>query len=176
MAPKDYVSRKPTNKQPPAPAKTSFPWVAVVLALILIGAFGGLLYFLNAQPAQPKPVQASPEKKAQESLPDVPEEQWEYIEQLPNAEVQVDVPENKDSGILYQMQCGSFRLEQQAEEMKAKIAFQGLSALVKQSDGKNGLWYRVVLGPYESKRLAEKDRHTIQRAGIPTCQVWRWSS
>ncbi len=73
------------------------------------------------------------------------------------------------------MQCGSFRKQGQAEELKARIAFQGFEAQVRPSEGSSGRWYRVIIGPYESKRLAEKQRHTLQRAKINGCKIWLWN-
>ena len=56
------------------------------------------------------------------------------------------------------------------QNWKVRIAFQGLSSEVR----KTGNWYRVILGPYERKRPAEKDRHKLQRAKIHGCQIWLW--
>ena len=72
------------------------------------------------------------------------------------------------------MQCGSFRQQDRADEMRAQLALQGIESQVRPSNGKNGLWYRVVLGPYDYKRDAEIDRHVAQRIGIGTCQIWFW--
>ena len=72
------------------------------------------------------------------------------------------------------MQCGSFRKQSQAEELKATIAFQGLESQVLESEGSKGIWFRVVLGPYESKRDAERDRHALRSARINRCQIWNW--
>ena len=51
----------------------------------------------------------------------------------------------------------------------------GLESQVRSSEGKNGLWYRVILGPYETKRAAERDRHKLQRAKIYGCAIWNWN-
>ncbi|MCT7654773.1 SPOR domain-containing protein [Oceanimonas sp. NS1] len=61
------------------------------------------------------------------------------------------------------MQCGSFRSSAQAEQLKARIAFQGLASEVKRSEGSNGIWYRVVMGPYDSKRKADQEKHKMGR-------------
>ena len=82
----------------------------------------------------------------------------------------VDIPKETKPSVPYQMQCGSFRNKDDAESLKANIAFQGLESNVK----KTGTWYRVILGPYERKRLAEKERHKLQRAKINGCQIWLW--
>ncbi len=70
------------------------------------------------------------------------------------------------------MQCGSFRKRDQAEQLEARIAFTGLQAEVRETEGKNGLWYRVVLGPYQGKRSADRDRHLLQDNKIEGCRIW----
>ncbi|ADN77720.1 Sporulation domain protein [Ferrimonas balearica DSM 9799] len=184
---KDYAgrgrpARKPARGRSKAPAKKPFPWPMALVVVALLCFFGYLLLTIQGasdreegttpdaaveQPA-PKP------KKEQAPLPEKPQEDWQYIDVLPNSEVEVEVPEQETGGP-YQMQCGSFRSEDQANAMRATIAFQGLESQVRRSEGRNGVWFRVVLGPYERKRLAEKDRHTLQRSGINTCQIWLWN-
>ena len=94
---------------------------------------------------------------------------------LENKEVKVDIPKQSDKPSRpYQMQCGSFRKQSQADALKAKIAFQGLEAMVRKVSGKKGEWYKVVLGPYPKKRHAERERHKLQRGGVNGCQIWFW--
>ena len=73
------------------------------------------------------------------------------------------------------MQCGSFRKEQQAQAMKAQMAFAGLIAEIRKTNGKNGVWYRVRLGPYETKRQAESDKNKLKRINIVSCGIWGWT-
>ena len=73
------------------------------------------------------------------------------------------------------MQCGSFRTLEQAQTLKAKIAFAGLVAEVKKTQGSNGIWYKVRLGPYETKRLAESDKNKLKRIKIMGCGIWLWT-
>lgn len=105
-------------------------------------------------------------------LPVLGEEEWEYIDSLPDFSVEVDTTEplqrDKDSI----MQCGSFRTQSGANELKAKIAFQGLESRVIKSDGANGIWYRVVLGPYERVRVAESHRNQLRKGNIRGCRIW----
>ncbi|MBN7820779.1 SPOR domain-containing protein [Bowmanella yangjiangensis] len=175
MAHKDYVSRGRANKAPPP--KPPLPWLRIVITLALFAGFAYFLWNINGsakktENSQPAPVKV---KEPADALPKPPEEKWEFIEVLPNQTVEVDVPEQEDDGIRWLMQCGSFRQSQQAEEMRAKIAFAGLESQVRPSDGANGRWYRVILGPFERKREAEKNRHAIRRTGITTCQIWQWN-
>jgi len=197
MSTRDYVrrgkpsaKRKPAaQKRAPAPAGRRVPWLALSLSLAGIAAFGWFLYQIDgsAKTSAPTPQQlssaaggthpatATPTQPAPPSPePAPPKEEWQYMKELPEKRVEVEVPEIKQETRPYLMQCGSFRRRGQAEELKANIAFQGLSSEVRESNGKNGTWFRVVLGPYERKRLAEKDRHILARAKIRTCQIWFW--
>lgn len=159
------------------------------------------MYFLSSAPApvtqpvpkadavkpQPTPVKKTTEKttlpvvqppsKAQKTstLPPKPEEKWRYIEELKNKEVQIEAKkaDNKPTKP-YLMQCGAYRSQDQAEQRKAMIAFQGLDSQVKASAGEKGTWYRVIIGPYPKKRQAENDRNMLKRAGIAPCAIWFW--
>lgn len=175
MAQKDYVSRGRTAKKAPPPPSPSLPWLRILITLALIAGFAYFLWSIkdNAETAPaPQQTQSASEK---ESLPELEDEVWDYPELLTDQEVEVQVEEQKKSDKPYLMQCGSFRQQSQAEEMKARIAFQGLEAQVRASSGKNGLWYRVILGPYDYKRDAERDRHALRRIKITSCKIWYWN-
>src|SRR5690606_2303498 len=103
-----------------------------------------------------------------------PEERWQYIEELENQEVIVDVPE-REVGPPKLMQCGSFRNINDAEEMRATIAMIGLEAQIRTTEGSNGVWHRVILGPYEGRLAAATDRHKLQRGNVRRCQIWNWN-
>ena len=73
------------------------------------------------------------------------------------------------------MQCGSFRTYPQAESLKAKIAFAGLISEIKETTGSSGIWYKVRLGPYKTKRQAESDKNKLKRVKIVGCGIWGWT-
>jgi len=147
--------------------KQGFPYIAFFVALLLIG-FIAYFIFAVEKPAPKPTVNKTPVKE--EVLPEKPQPKWDYLDTLKTKEVKVDIPEEKKPSRPYQMQCGSFRNQKDAESLKATIAFQGLESQVK----KTGNWYRVILGPYERKRIAEKQRHILERAKINGCQIWLW--
>ena len=152
------------------------PIIRLVGVFALVIGFGVFLWSIKDNVEEDVDTQVSrPIAPTEESLPELPEEEWEYIKTLPGYEVEVEVKEQEKSDKRYLMQCASFRTRAQAEEMKAKIAFQGLEALIKQSSGSNGEWFRVILGPYESKRDAEKAKHSLRKVNIATCQIWYWN-
>ncbi|ABZ78405.1 Sporulation domain protein [Shewanella halifaxensis HAW-EB4] len=191
MTNRDYANRKPARKGKNSARKKSskgsapkrFPILLLLITLVGVGGFGYLLWILssNDEPAttpvvveQPK---KKPVKKDPDALPPAPKEEWTYLEELENKKVEVDLPETSDKPKRpYQMQCGSFRKESQANELKAIIAFQGLEAQVRKVKGSSGMWYKVVLGPYDKKRDAERQRHVLQNSGTNGCQIWFWES
>lgn len=175
MAQRDYVARGRAKQAPPP--KPPLPWMRIVITLGLILGFAYFLWSIKDQAqTTPRPPTTSSQPAAQaDTLPTPPKEKWEFIEELPNRTVEVEVPEESGPSRRYLLQCGSFRQAEQADQMRARLAFQGLESQVRPSEGKNGRWYRVILGPYENKRAAEKDRHAIQRLGITTCQLWNWN-
>jgi len=188
MPQKDYVKAsrpkaKPASRRPARSNKKSAsaprgkPWLLLIVTFTLISGFIYFLWFLNQQPAVKTDVAPTPAKtvKPKDELPAKPtEEPYQYIKELENKEVKVEVTEQKAGGP-YQMQCGSFRAQQQAESMKAQIAFVGFSSQIRRTEGSNGVWYRVVLGPYESKRQANSDMNRLRQQNINTCRIWNWS-
>jgi cell division protein FtsN len=188
MPQKDYVkaARPKTNAANRRPARSNAkaaaqapakPWLLLIVTFVLISGFVYFLWFLNQQPATTAPTVKPPAKTVKkDELPAKPtEEPYQYIKELENKEVKVEVAEQQQSSGPYQMQCGSFREQQQAETMKAQIAFAGFTSEVRRTDGERGVWYRVVLGPYESKRQATTDRNRLRQQNINTCQIWNWS-
>ncbi|WP_017446067.1 SPOR domain-containing protein [Gayadomonas joobiniege] len=177
---KDYVKKgrpatRSNKRQPKAtPPPRKPPYVLIVVVAVLVVMFAYILYSIKDQ-AEPD-IKVKKEIEQEKPLPKMPKEKWDYVNELENKTIQVDVPERTDEPKRdYQMQCGSFRKLSQADTLKARIAFVGLESIVKRTEGSNGVWYRVVLGPYQSKRNAEKDRHKLQNAKINGCQIWFWT-
>ncbi|MCV2884306.1 SPOR domain-containing protein [Aestuariibacter sp. AA17] len=176
MAQKDYVSRgRSTKKAPPPPPSKPLPWIRIAITVALIAGFGFFLWTIKDNAETAPATQGVPSQVEKDPLPQLEDEEWDYPELLSDHEVEIEVKEQEKPEVPYLMQCGSFRKEGQAEEMRAKLAFQGLEAQIRPSNGKNGLWYRVILGPYDYKRDAEKDRHAIRRIGITSCRIWNWN-
>ncbi|WP_111980351.1 SPOR domain-containing protein [Algibacillus agarilyticus] len=182
MAPRDYKNRgraqaKKPNTKKPEPKKSSAKLIFVlILTVALVGGFAYLLWSING--AAPEPVESikTEKPKVQKPLPKKPVEQWQYIEELKEKEVKVDVPEKAISTKQYQMQCASFRQAQPADALRARVIFLGINAQVKVTDSSNGKkWHRVVLGPYKTKRDAERDKHRLQDNKINGCKIWLWN-
>lgn len=179
MANKDYVRRGRSPKKPTAKTtKRRKPWRSGLIALILLSGFVYGLYWLNQTPEPPTPPvkavsPAKPPALPARVIPSPPAEKWDYVQSLPQREIEVTAKEQQRSEIPYIMQCGAFKTLQQAEARKVDIAFQGLNSNIRKTE--NSSWFRVVLGPYLLKRDAERDRHRLQRAKIEPCAIWKQS-
>lgn len=142
MSNRDYANRKPASKgrtkakggrrKSAQPAPKRFPLLLSLVTVSLVGGFGYFLWSINdsATDTTPEPVVVQPakpqvQKKDPNALPPKPKEEWTYQQELENKQVEVDIPENTAPTRPYQMQCGSFRKQSQADQMKAMIAFKG---------------------------------------------------
>jgi len=178
MSNQDYISRSPAKKkknnpykkkpaaqQPSSSIKTK---VMTAFAVLLLAAFAYGLWFLKTSPITKIPNQNSPDKvtkKKAKSLPTPPKEKWVYVDALKNKEVEVGQYEVKQGGP-YKMQCASFKTQPQAEALKAQMAFIGIESKIQSAQGKHNIWYKVILGPYQRKRLAEEDKHKLRNNKI----------
>jgi cell division protein FtsN len=69
------------------------------------------------------------------------------------------------------VQAGSFQSKDDAEKLKAKLAFSGMEASIQTADipGK-GVWHRVRLGPYGESE-AGKTIAALRQSGITATQI-----
>ncbi|WP_165475011.1 SPOR domain-containing protein [Legionella yabuuchiae] len=68
--------------------------------------------------------------------------------------------EKKDS---FYVQIASFKVKQDAERMKASLILKDFHAVITPVKRDNITWYRVIIGPYESRMLAEKAQVAVAR-------------
>lgn len=74
-------------------------------------------------------------------------------------------PTEKASAQKWLIQCGSFRNTDQAESVRAQLAFGGIESRITSGGG----WHRVLLGPYASRSAAEKMIRRLQGNGMSGC-------
>ncbi|SUP83131.1 cell division protein FtsN [Yersinia pseudotuberculosis] len=75
------------------------------------------------------------------------------------------VEKEKEKTQRWMVQCGSFKAVDQAESIRAQLAFAGIESRITSGGG----WNRVVLGPYNSKAAADKALQRLQGAGQAGC-------
>ncbi|WP_431224524.1 cell division protein FtsN [Serratia sp. L9] len=80
----------------------------------------------------------------------------------PETAKQETKPEQKQK---WMVQCGSFRATDQAESVRAQLAFEGIESRITSGGG----WNRVVLGPYSSRAAADKALARLKGTGMTSC-------
>ncbi|WP_099063874.1 cell division protein FtsN [Serratia sp. BW106] len=117
------------------------------------------------QPAQPKPqpkpqTVTPPPVQVKQPKPEVkPETKPEVKQETAKQETK---PESKQK---WMVQCGSFRATDQAESVRARLAFEGIESRITAGGG----WNRVVLGPYSSRAAADKTLSRLKGVGMSSC-------
>ena len=112
----------------------------------------------GAAPAQQPQVQ---QPKPQVTAPPVPKPQPKPEVKQETAK-QESKPEQKQK---WMVQCGSFRAADQAESVRAQLAFEGIESRVTAGGG----WNRVMLGPYSSRAAADKTLARLKGVGMASC-------
>lgn len=112
----------------------------------------------GAAPVQQQPVQ---QPKPQAVTPPAQTRQPEAAPK-PEAKTEAAKPESKQK---WMVQCGSFRAADQAESVRAQLAFEGIESRVTAGGG----WNRVMLGPYSSRTTADKTLSRLKGIGMSSC-------
>ena len=172
MAAKSSSNKKgATRHAKPTPPATPVKWWLWLLVPALVGAFIFGLAQLSKVPTTssntaktPAKAATTPEKKPATSSKAAPnttsekKDTFEFYQILQDSEVDtshVDAYQSTPRGeqdFLYMIQAASFRSNSDADRLRAKLILSGLSANIRQTTGEDDrAWYRVVLGPYDSR-------------------------
>ena len=69
------------------------------------------------------------------------------------------------------MQAGAFRTADDAEAQRAKLAMLGIEALVSEREQSGRTVYRVRIGPFNQKALADLTREQLEVNGMEAALV-----
>ncbi|MBV0934313.1 SPOR domain-containing protein [Marinobacterium weihaiense] len=179
-------SRKPARQAAPkrtAPPPRRTPWKLLLVTLAVFGGLGYLVYTLLQTPPEPAPAVVTPASQPKPAPKPTPKpapepeperSKFEFYEMLPKTEVvapKVDVykstPKDAKMEHQYLLQAGSFRNDADAERMRAKLILQGLPGVrTDRSEGSNGIWYRVRLGPFDNRTEMNQARNKLGKLNI----------
>ena len=135
-------------------------WLIPVAA---VSGFVGFLVYLNTIDPPPETSSGSPstvsEPEPESSTPRGEDPEFRFYEMLPESEVMTPdteayepEPDLSAQNREYILQAGSFRTRRDAERQRAQVGFQGLRARIQEvSIDENKTWYRVMVGPYDSR-------------------------
>ena len=151
---------------------------------VLTGVFLSFLAYLGTLP---QPGDAPAEQTATTSPEPAPKPRFDFYTLLPEQEIDVDVepaevepardignpPPGAGSSEVYILQAGSFRQRADADRRRAELLLLGLEPSIRQGDGDNGRWYRVYLGPFETRSAMNRARGLTAAQDIDTLLLKR---
>jgi cell division protein FtsN len=173
--------RKPARKRPAGKDRGGHSWRSFTAGL-LIGVFASFLAYLGTLPPTGEPGTEPAAPAAAEAPP--PKPRFDFYTLLPEQTIDVDVepvtveraaePANPQAAAeVYILQAGSFRQREDADRRRAELLLLGLEPFVEASDGDNGRWHRVYLGPFESRAQMNRARGLTAGQGIETLALKR---
>lgn len=189
----DYKSRA-TRKQ-----TKSLPGYVWLLSGLAIGLFIAFIVYLDKQPENTNDfgsaVQQELEKlkkqanknTATKAPPSTKKEQkFNFYTILPELEVLIPEDETRppdstaetaDKTITntvkkqYVLQVGSFQNLNDAEKLKANLAFLGMEANIQHVTVNKQAWHRVRTGPYQEKKQLYKNQKLLKQNNIPAISM-----
>jgi cell division protein FtsN len=162
---------------------TGWMGLLIGLAIGLAVALGVFLHYRNPVPAQPTPEVSVPPASAQASEPEAPAPtepatDYDFYKMLPEQEVEVPkiasaAPAPIPAGLRgdVTLQAGSFKGQDQAEKMQARLALHGVESKIQRFTLDDETWYRVRIGPIATVEELEAVRAKLVEAEVEVAPV-----
>ena len=138
-----------------------------------------MFYLVTLPPSKPG---TDPDSGANAVARDSAEQQprFDFFEMLPQQRIEVElepgtIVANRDqrSGKTYLLQAGSFRQAEDADRRRAELLLLGLEPEVEETSGSNGRWFRVMVGPFDSRSKMAAARSLTAQQNIDTLLLQR---
>ena len=132
-----------------------------------------LIYGKN--PVKPAEPAAKPEEAV--SAVDKPEAKREpklEVKPAVSADPLGDLVRDRSAGVEpfnYFVQVGAFRTAEDAESQRAKLSLAGVEAKVSEREQSGRAVFRVRVGPFDKKEVAEKAKDKLEATGLDTALV-----
>ncbi len=171
---------KQANARPRSPArKESAPWVWFISGLVC-GIFLSGLSWLAFQETDGLAIVEQEEAGGSAVAGDHPRPRFDFYTLLPEQTLKLDletaspaVHDSTQAKEQYLLQAGSFRQPGDADRRRGELLLLGLDAHVEEAEGDNGHWFRVYIGPFQSRSKLAKARSLTAQQGIDTLVLKR---
>ena len=125
------------------------------------------------QQTQQQPARTQTQQPAASRPAPITQVTREPVHPQPKQETSTAVPKvetkpketEKTSGQHWMVQCGSFKGTDQAESIRAQLAFEGFESRITTGGG----WNRVVIGPYNTRSGADSTLKRLRGSGHSNC-------
>ncbi|GAB3319781.1 SPOR domain-containing protein [Haliea atlantica] len=172
------VRKRPTSGNSGSDRLSPWRWYG---AGVLTGVFLSLLLYLGAlPPATPPAVEPEAAGKADKN-PAPSRPRFDFYTVLPEQTIDVEVepatvsqPRESTAPATWLLQAGSFRQREDADRRRAELLLLGLEPRVEESpDSGTGRWFRVYLGPFDSRSEVSRVRGLTAGQDIDTLLLKR---
>ena len=170
-------ARSGQRRQPQARSGGGWRWYG---AGVLTGVFLSFLLYLGTLPGPGGGLAGTGEAETEEPAP---KPRFDFYTLLPEQTIEVElepgeIQRPRDTATTaateqYLLQAGSFRQREDADRRRAELLLLGLEPRVEEATGDNGRWYRVYLGPYDSRSKMAKARSLTAGQDIDTLLLKR---
>ena len=150
-----------------AQKQSTSPWVWALLFLMLL-SFVAFILFLDQKIVN----SGADNSREQTSSGSENKPTIDFYSVLPQREVEIPISEedreaienpsiNKEAVDKSILQVGSFQSAEEADSLKAQLAFLGLEASVKSAVVDDATWHRVQLGPFASETSLSRAKNLL---------------
>lgn len=171
--PQDFAKRK-SDPAPEPKGSGNATWFFLGLTLGIFVSF--LVYLWQVVPEDPA---VAADKPTSDVIADqkILEIDYSFYDLFPSAEVPIveeyDQAGNKvvaEPQYAYVLQAGSFRAREDADRLRAQLILQGHEVVITEVENAKGVWHRVIVGPFSSKRDLTRARNRLAEADIESIQ------
>lgn len=143
------------------------PWVWALL-MLLLASFVGFILFLDRKVVDGgRDAAAEGQAGSRENKPKI-----DFYSVLPKRKVEIPISDedrdaienptlNKEAEQRYLLQVGSFQNADEADSLKAQLAFLGLEARIEAAVVDDVTWHRVQLGPFASNSQLSRAKNLL---------------
>lgn len=180
--PSSQRPRKTSTRKPVAKGKARTMGWQLYIAGLLSGVFlSFLLYLGTLPPASDGALLPTAENQAP-AKSEPPKPRFDFYTLLPEQSVERAVapadtaaPQSAKPVEFYLLQAGSFKQREDADRRRAELLLLGLEPNIEETNGDNGRWFRVYLGPFQSRTKLNKARGLTAAQNIDTLLLKRRS-
>jgi len=185
---RDYAKQRKTNtrrpkktntRKSPAPSPSPHGW-KLYFAGLFSGVFLSFLLFLGSLPPSPGTALQTVQNEPTATETEPPKPRFDFYTLLPEQTMDIEVDpvetavahSNKPTEF-YLLQAGAFKQREDAESRRAQLLLLNLNPKIEETNGDNGRWYRVYLGPFQSRSKLNKARSLTAAQNIDTLLLKR---
>lgn len=166
--------KKAAKAKPKQSNSSGWLWFSVGF---IFGVFVCGLAYLSGVAPEPQSFDTSAADA--DHSPESPKPRFDFYTLLPEQKIELpdieplETQQQSTPISYYLLQAGSFRRLEDADRRRAELILLGMDATISDTKGSSGRWYRVQVGPFETRSKLAKARGTLANRGIDTLLLKR---